>query len=64
MTLREEGVAQTVRVPSYGGGGWPNRHITFKVAEKAKFTIPLALFTVHVGEGLDENVRIHKREGI
>jgi len=31
-----EGVAQTVRVPSYGGGGiWPNRHTTFIVAQKA-----------------------------
>jgi len=28
MTLREgKGVAQTVRVPSYGEGGWPNCHI-------------------------------------
>jgi len=35
MTLRVEGVAQTVRVLSYGEGGvWPNRHITFIVAEK------------------------------
>jgi len=32
----EEEFTQTVRVPSYwGGGGWPNRHITFIVAEKA-----------------------------
>jgi len=29
-------VAQTVRVPLYGGGKiWPNHHITFIVAEKA-----------------------------
>jgi len=34
MTLRGggRGFAQIVRVPSYGG--WPNRHITFIVAEK------------------------------
>jgi len=25
-----KGVAQTARVPSYGGGGWPNRHLCFK----------------------------------
>jgi len=29
------GFAQTVRLPSYGGGGWPNRHITFTVAKNA-----------------------------
>jgi len=46
MTLRGEGgFAQTVRVPSYGG--WPNRHITFIVAEK----VVLALFTVYGGGG-------------
>jgi len=34
MTL-QEGVAQTVRVPSYRGRGiWSNRYITFIVAEK------------------------------
>jgi len=31
---------------------WPNRHITFIVAEKAYFTVPLALFTVYWGEGV------------
>jgi len=31
----QRGFAQTVRVSSYGGGGWPNRHISFIVAEKA-----------------------------
>jgi len=69
MTLQEEkGFAQTVRVPSYGGGGiLINRHITFIVTEKAH--IPHALFTVYVGKGgwlktpygrrrLAENVRI------
>jgi len=30
-----EGVAQTVRVPSYGRRGWPNRHITFIVTKIA-----------------------------
>jgi len=29
------GVTQTVRVPSYGGEGWSNHHITFIVDEKA-----------------------------
>jgi len=30
------GIAQTVRMPSYGGGRiLPNHHITFIVAEKA-----------------------------
>jgi len=56
------------RVPSYGGGGiWPNRYITFVVAGKAKFTVPLALFSIFVGGWLKtsygggggaENVRI------
>jgi len=32
-----------------GGGGWPNRQITFIVAEKALFTVSFALFTVYVG---------------
>jgi len=27
---------------------WSNRHITFIVAEKVYFTVPLALFTVYV----------------
>jgi len=50
-------VLRPSRVPSYGGGGWPNRHITFIVAEKAQFTVPLALFTVYMGERkLVENV--------
>jgi len=42
-----------------GGGVWPNRHIIFVVAEKAKFTAYLALFTVYSyvgGGGLVENV--------
>jgi len=30
-----KGFAQTVRVPSHGGGVWPNRHVTFIVADKA-----------------------------
>jgi len=35
MTLRRgRKLAQTIRVPSYGTGDWPNRHITFIVAEK------------------------------
>jgi len=38
------------------GDGGTNHHITFIVAEKAKFTVPLALFTVYVGERLVENV--------
>jgi len=47
-------------------GNWPNRHITFIVAEKAYFTVLLDLFSVHagggvgrkryMGEGLAENV--------
>jgi len=51
------GFAQTVRVPSYGGGGWPNRHITFIATEK----VPLALFTVYEVEGLTENVKWGRR---
>jgi len=47
---RGRGFAQTVRVLSYGGGRiWPNLHINFIVAEKAYFTVPLALFSVYVG---------------
>jgi len=34
-----------------GKGGWPNRHITFIVAEKVLFTVPLTLFTVNEGVG-------------
>jgi len=34
MILRE-GVRQTVTVPLYGDGVWPNCHITFIVAKKA-----------------------------
>jgi len=30
-----DGVSQTVRLPSYGGRGWPNRHVTFIVSENA-----------------------------
>jgi len=51
MTLRR-GRTQTVRIPSYGEGVWPNRHITLIVAENVKFTVPLALFTVYGGGGL------------
>jgi len=29
------GFAQTIRVPSYRGRSWSNRHITFIVAKKA-----------------------------
>jgi len=29
-----------------GGGGWPNRYITFIMAKKAQFTVYFALFTV------------------
>jgi len=53
MTLRgRRGFAQTVRVPSYEGRGWPNRHITFIVAEKAYLQFFLALFTVYVEDGV------------
>jgi len=38
-----------------GEGVWPNRHITFIVAEKAYCTVSFGLFTVYVGEGLVEN---------
>jgi len=55
-----ERFAQNVTVPSYGGGGWPNRHVIFVVAENIQFTVPLTLFTVWGGgkNGLPENVRI------
>jgi len=52
-----EGVLKPVRLLSFRGGGWPNSHITFIVAEKALFTVAVALFTVCVeGSGLVENV--------
>jgi len=37
MTFREGGGLLKPSVPSYygGGWGWPNRHITFIVAEKS-----------------------------
>jgi len=33
------------------GEGWPNRHITFIVSEKAYFTVSFALFMVY-GKGV------------
>jgi len=42
-------LAQTVKVPLYGKGGWLNRYITSIVAKKVQFTVPLALFTVYEG---------------
>jgi len=45
MTL--QGGRGLLKVPSYAGMRlWPNRHITFIVAKKVKFRVPLALFTV------------------
>jgi len=43
--------AVSCRVLSGRSGVWPNRHITFIVAEKAQFTVFLALFAVYVGGG-------------
>jgi len=64
MTLQgRRGFVQTVRVPSYGEEGWPNRHIAFIVAEKAYFTVPLALFTVYVGEGWLKTPEYRHMEG-
>jgi len=40
-----EGVAQTVRVPSYGGGDLAKSLYNFY----SDFTVPLALFTVFEG---------------
>jgi len=56
------------------GGFGQNRHTTFIVAEKAYFTVSLALFSVYVGEegwlktsyggrGLAEYVRIYRQWG-
>jgi len=54
MTLQGEG--EVLLKPSeyrhmWGRGDLKNRHITFTVAEKAWFTVPLALFSVYVGGG-------------
>jgi len=60
----EGGFTQTIRVPSYGGRGLANRRMTFLVAERAKFTVPLFMVygeeveNVIGGEGLAEKFRI------
>jgi len=50
MLQGRAGFAQTIRL-SLNGGGWPNHHINFIVAEKAQFIVFLALFMVYVRRG-------------
>jgi len=63
MTLGE-GVAQTVGIPPYGEGGWPNRHITIIVAKELTL-LYLGICrrrelveNVIWGRGMAENIRI------
>jgi len=52
MALQERGFAQTIRVPSYGGGVWPNCHLTFIVAENFYSQILLLYLRYLRGEGV------------
>jgi len=42
-----EGLLKTVRVTSYGGGGWSNRHITFVVAEKLNSQFSYSIYGIY-----------------
>jgi len=54
MTLRK-GICSNLPfavIMERGRGVWPNRHILLLWLKKLKITVPLALFTVHVGGGV------------